>query len=134
MPVVGVYETMPTPGYDYQSWMLAEVQALQRAVAEQVSTREAVMSDGERRSAAPRRSCRCEGVTVRLSGRTVLARSASRSAPGEFTGLIGSNGAGKTTLFRVILGLQSASAGRVLVDGRRAIEDGGASRAGHATR
>ena len=21
IPVIGVYETMPTPGYDYQSWM-----------------------------------------------------------------------------------------------------------------
>ena len=38
VPVVGVYETMPTPGYDYQSWMLAEVQALRRAVADDVST------------------------------------------------------------------------------------------------
>jgi zinc/manganese transport system substrate-binding protein len=38
IPVVGVYETMPTPGYDYQSWMLAEVNALQRAVADHVST------------------------------------------------------------------------------------------------
>ena len=38
VPVVGVYETMPTPGYDYQSWMLAEVRALRRAVADQVST------------------------------------------------------------------------------------------------
>jgi zinc/manganese transport system substrate-binding protein len=38
IPVVGVYETMPTPGYDYQSWMLAEVKALERAVAEHVST------------------------------------------------------------------------------------------------
>jgi zinc/manganese transport system substrate-binding protein len=38
IPVVGVYETMPTPGYDYQSWMLAEVNALQRAVAGKVST------------------------------------------------------------------------------------------------
>jgi zinc/manganese transport system substrate-binding protein len=38
VPVVGVYETMPTPGYDYQSWMLAEVQALRRAVAEKAST------------------------------------------------------------------------------------------------
>jgi len=36
--VVGVYETMPTPGYDYQSWMLAEVKALERAVVEHVST------------------------------------------------------------------------------------------------
>jgi zinc/manganese transport system substrate-binding protein len=38
IPVVGVYETMPTPGYDYQTWMLAEVQALQRAVANGTST------------------------------------------------------------------------------------------------
>ncbi len=38
IPVVGVYETMPTPGYDYQSWMLAETQALQAAVAAGTST------------------------------------------------------------------------------------------------
>jgi zinc/manganese transport system substrate-binding protein len=37
IPVVGVYETMPT-GYRYQSWMLAEVHALQQAVAGKVST------------------------------------------------------------------------------------------------
>ena len=35
---MGVYETMPTPGYDYQTWMLAEVHALERAVADKVST------------------------------------------------------------------------------------------------
>jgi zinc/manganese transport system substrate-binding protein len=29
---------MPTPGYDYQSWMLAEVNAIQKAVADGVST------------------------------------------------------------------------------------------------
>jgi zinc/manganese transport system substrate-binding protein len=39
VPVVGVYETMPTPGYDYQSWMLAEVHALRAAVRERRSTR-----------------------------------------------------------------------------------------------
>jgi zinc/manganese transport system substrate-binding protein len=38
IPVVGVYETMPAPGYDYQSWMLAEVQALRRAITNHVST------------------------------------------------------------------------------------------------
>jgi zinc/manganese transport system substrate-binding protein len=38
VPVVGVYETMPTPGYDYQSWMLAEVRALEKAVADKIST------------------------------------------------------------------------------------------------
>ncbi len=59
-----------------------------------------------------------QGVSVRLSGRTILDRVSFQIAPGEFTGLIGSNGAGKTTLFRVILGLQAASAGGVLVEGR----------------
>lgn len=38
VPVVGVYETMPTPGYDYQTWMMAEVAAIQAAVAHQTST------------------------------------------------------------------------------------------------
>jgi zinc/manganese transport system substrate-binding protein len=42
IPVVGVYETMPVPGYDYQSWMLAEVKALERAVKEKVSTQKLV--------------------------------------------------------------------------------------------
>ena len=38
VPVVGVYETMPTPGYDYQSWMAAEVRAIEAAVTSKVST------------------------------------------------------------------------------------------------
>ncbi len=38
IPVVGVYETMPTPGYRFQSWMLAEVRAIQKAVASKIST------------------------------------------------------------------------------------------------
>ena len=37
VPVVGVYETMPL-GYSYQSWMLAEVEALNRAVTTGHST------------------------------------------------------------------------------------------------
>jgi len=38
IPVVGVYETMPTPGFTYQSWMLAEVNAMEKAVTDKVST------------------------------------------------------------------------------------------------
>jgi zinc/manganese transport system substrate-binding protein len=38
VPVVGVYETMPTPGYDYQTWMVAEVDAVERALAAGQST------------------------------------------------------------------------------------------------
>lgn len=39
IPVVGVYETMPAPGFDYQTWMLAEVKAIESAVAMRKSTR-----------------------------------------------------------------------------------------------
>jgi zinc/manganese transport system substrate-binding protein len=38
IPVVGLYETMPTGGYDYQSWMVATVSALENAVARGTST------------------------------------------------------------------------------------------------
>jgi zinc/manganese transport system substrate-binding protein len=38
IPVVGVYETMPTPGYHYQTWMVAEVQSIVKALADHVST------------------------------------------------------------------------------------------------
>jgi zinc/manganese transport system ATP-binding protein len=59
-----------------------------------------------------------EGLGVRIAGRQVLDGVDFAVAPGEFTGLIGSNGAGKTTLFRAILGLQGASSGQILVEGR----------------
>ena len=32
IPVVGVYETMPQPGYDYQTWMLTVVRNLREAI------------------------------------------------------------------------------------------------------
>jgi zinc/manganese transport system substrate-binding protein len=38
IPVVGVYETMPTPGYNYQKWMLTEVHNLTLALSSGVST------------------------------------------------------------------------------------------------
>ncbi len=38
VPIVGVYETMPTPGYTYQSWMLAETNAITDAVTKGTST------------------------------------------------------------------------------------------------
>lgn len=38
--------------------------------------------------------------------------------PGQIVALVGANGAGKTTLLRTISGLQAASGGRLLYDGR----------------
>jgi zinc/manganese transport system substrate-binding protein len=32
IPVVAVYETMPSPGFHFQTWMLAEVNAIERAL------------------------------------------------------------------------------------------------------
>lgn len=40
VPSVAVYETMPTPGYDYQSWMLAEIGAMTKALVSKTSTKE----------------------------------------------------------------------------------------------
>jgi zinc/manganese transport system ATP-binding protein len=58
-----------------------------------------------------------DGLTVTLGGRAILDDVGFSLRRGEFTGLIGANGAGKTTLFRVILGLQAPTAGRVAVAG-----------------
>src|SRR5262249_1178054 len=65
---------------------------------------------------APILSVEAGGVT--LGGRAVLSDVSFELEAGQFTGLIGSNGAGKTTLFRVILGLQAASTGTVMIGGR----------------
>ena len=58
-----------------------------------------------------------QNLSVRLGGREVLEDVSFSVRPGQFTGLIGANGSGKTTLFRTILGLQTADAGSVLLDG-----------------
>jgi zinc/manganese transport system ATP-binding protein len=59
-----------------------------------------------------------DGVSLWLSGREILHEVSFSLRPGELTGLIGSNGAGKTTIFKVILGLVTPSAGKVLLSGR----------------
>ena len=77
------------------------------------------MSDQPRTGAAGPEVLSVDGVSVTLSGRTVLDNVCCAVGAGEFTGLIGPNGAGKTTLLRVILGLQHPAAGSVAVHGQR---------------
>ena len=78
IPVVGVYETMPEPGYDYQSWMLAETQRPSAGRGQQEVGRETVMSDSAHRR-DDGELLRLDGISVRLSGRDILATSGSRS-------------------------------------------------------
>jgi ABC-type sugar transport system ATPase subunit len=61
---------------------------------------------------------RLEGVVKRHGATTVLSGVDLAIAPGEFFVLLGPSGSGKTTTLRILAGLESVSAGRVLMDGR----------------
>ena len=60
----------------------------------------------------------CDRLSVDLGGVRVLDGVTLSVGHGDFLGLVGPNGGGKTTLLRVILGLESFSAGGVRVFGR----------------
>ena len=55
------------------------------------------------------------GLEVSLGGRVILHDVSLALAPGEIVTVIGPNGAGKTTLLKVLLGLRTATRGRVFV-------------------
>jgi len=60
-----------------------------------------------------------KGVTKRY-GKKVAADAVTFSVrPGKVTGFLGPNGAGKSTSLRVLLGLDHATAGTALIDGKR---------------
>lgn len=58
-----------------------------------------------------------DNIVVQLSGRTILNKVSFEVKSGEFVAILGPNGAGKTTLFRLLLGLLTPAAGKVLVLG-----------------
>ena len=85
VPVVGVYETMPTPGYDYQTWMLAEVAAIRAAVAmgSQPSTcdgnRDILVAIAARSTAAANRAHRPLAVAAARAGQAFVSLSRPRT-------------------------------------------------------
>lgn len=59
-----------------------------------------------------------EGLTKRFGSVTAVDDLNFTVRPGHVTGFLGPNGAGKTTTMRIILGLDSPTSGKALVDGR----------------
>jgi ABC-2 type transport system ATP-binding protein len=62
---------------------------------------------------------RCQGLTRRRWGRTLLDRLDLTVGHGEVVGLLGPGGAGKTTVLRLLLGLARPSAGAAWLLGER---------------
>ncbi|MFV0450842.1 MAG: ABC transporter ATP-binding protein, partial [Propioniciclava sp.] len=102
------------------------------AVSDALTVRAAPAVGGEtseRRPSAPDGSFRLSGVSrvypaPRSSGAgssaiTALAPTTLRITAGERVGIVGISGAGKTTLLRLMLALETPSAGEISYDGRR---------------
>lgn len=64
-----------------------------------------------------------EGLTKSYGAHRVLDRLAFEAQPGQVTLLVGANGSGKSTTLRVVTGLSSASAGRVVIAGHELATD-----------
>ena len=62
------------------------------------------------------------GIAMRFGAVDVLRAIDLRIAPGEFCVFVGPSGCGKSTLLRLIAGLEDASAGEILMRGRRVDE------------
>ena len=61
---------------------------------------------------------RADQLGLRLGTRTLLQQADLTLQAGQMYGLLGANGVGKTTLIRTLAGLQTASAGQILLQGQ----------------
>jgi ABC-2 type transport system ATP-binding protein len=59
-----------------------------------------------------------QALTKRFGSTVAVDRLSFQVRPGRVTGFLGPNGAGKSTTIRMVLGLDTPSAGRALVNGR----------------
>ena len=62
-----------------------------------------------------------ENITLSLGDRDLLDRINSIINPGERIGLVGPNGAGKSTLLKIIMGIQEADNGKVVLSGEETL-------------
>jgi len=82
------------------------------------------LGGGARRKFAPwadpaaRPLVRFEGVSKRFSGTAAVDGVSLDIFEGEFFALLGPSGCGKTTLLRMLAGLETPEAGRILLDGQ----------------
>lgn len=70
-----------------------------------------------------------DDLSWQVGGARIVRNVSFTVEPGEMVGVIGPNGAGKTSLFNLISGINPATGGRVLLDGRDVTTDSVASRA-----
>ena len=61
---------------------------------------------------------RTDGLIKAYKGRRVVDQVGIAVHEGEIVGLLGPNGAGKTTTFRMVVGMVTPDAGRVMLGGR----------------
>lgn len=59
-----------------------------------------------------------ENLTKTRGNRTILDDVSFHARPGTVTGFLGPNGAGKSSTLRILLGIDRASSGTALIDGR----------------
>ena len=57
-------------------------------------------------------------LSKRRGAQDILTDISFQAKPGRVTGFLGPNGAGKSSTLRILLGLDSATSGTALVDGR----------------
>lgn len=65
------------------------------------------------------------GVSKRFGATRALAEVSFGIPDGAVTGFVGPNGAGKSTLMRIVMGLESADAGTVVIDGASTVNGPG---------
>ena len=61
---------------------------------------------------------RCEQISKKYRGRTVLEDVSFEIRRGEFLSLLGPSGSGKTTILRLLIGIEQPTSGRILKEGK----------------